>query len=164
MLNTTIYLFEIRACTSYGPDGTRALVSNFGGLIELYQVKRDPRTLIPTFGECSRIYSGHVNEKYSINSKCISAGAEEFIISGSEDNLVYIWNTRDGRAGTLRGHEGVVLSVAYDATSNCLATGCTDGTVGMVRNIDFGAVIASASDSTERHENIGSEQMVVDDI
>lgn len=78
-----------------------------------------------------------MNDKYSINSEVVTDGKSSFIISGSEDDNVYIWN-ENGRVKQLTGHNDVVLSVAYDAGSKCLVSGCTDGSLGVWRGIELG--------------------------
>ena len=151
-----------RSCASYSPSGTQALVSNFGGLLELYDTTREPRTRIPTFGNSVRTLAGHLNNKYSINSEMVTDGERNFIISGSEDKQVCIWS-ENGSMRSLPGHEDVVLSVSYEAVSKCLVSGGTDGSLGVWRDIDLGADVSSSL-ATDAEVSCSSDVAIVGDM
>lgn len=52
---------------------------------------------------------------------------EKYLVTGSFDNLSYIWNLKDGSAlFELPNHSGYVQGVAWDPLNNFVATLCTD--------------------------------------
>jgi len=77
-------------------------------------------------GKCLKTYVGHMNQKYCIFST-FSVTNGKYIVSGSEDKCVYIW---DLQARTvlqkLEGHRDTVLTVACHPTENKIASGALD--------------------------------------
>lgn len=71
-------------------------------------------------------YTGHKQGKFVIRSQ-FGGRQQSFIISGSEDNNVYVWN-REKRAllETLQGHTGTVNSVAWSPTDAQLFASASD--------------------------------------
>lgn len=70
-----------------------------------------------------RQLTGHVNRSMSMSSQLVCIDSTQCLISGSEDNKVYIWNLSSGELiQTLEGHQGPVLSVAYDPVRQVLAS------------------------------------------
>lgn len=100
----------------YSPNGKYLLVSTLNHEINLY----------PTFGETPAIgagavkhYVGHTNARYTLQSAFYSTDKKSaihphnYIINGSEDNLIYVWDADTMRVvQTMKGHSDVVLAVA----------------------------------------------------
>ena len=61
----------------------------------------------------------------------------KFIVSGSVDSTVRIWNLPDGK---LEGHLGAITSVAYSPYGKFIATGSLDKTV-RIWNLAYGKEI-----------------------
>ena len=73
-------------------------------------------------GKCLKTYTGHKNEKYCIFANFSVTGGK-WIVSGSEDSLVYIWNLQTKEiVQKLTGHTDVVLSTACHPTENIIAS------------------------------------------
>ncbi|CAG0897628.1 unnamed protein product [Cyprideis torosa] len=73
-------------------------------------------------GKCLKQYSGHKNEKYCIFANFSVTGGK-WIVSGSEDNKVYIWNLQTKEiVQVLEGHTDCVLSTACHPTENIIAS------------------------------------------
>uniref|UniRef100_A0A2K6DHM3 WD repeat domain 5 n=1 Tax=Macaca nemestrina TaxID=9545 RepID=A0A2K6DHM3_MACNE len=69
-------------------------------------------------GNCLKMYTGHKNEKYCIFANFSFTG-RKWIVSGSEDNLLYIWNLQTKEiVQKLQGHTGGVISTACHPTEN----------------------------------------------
>ncbi|XP_039111104.1 WD repeat-containing protein 5 isoform X1 [Hyaena hyaena] len=76
--------------------------------------------LLPS--QCLKTYTGHKNEKYCIFANFSVTGGK-WIVSGSEDNLVYIWNLQTKEiVQKLQGHTDVVISTACHPTENIIAS------------------------------------------
>lgn len=73
-------------------------------------------------GKCLKTYTGHKNEKYCIFANFSVTGGK-WIVSGSEDNCVYIWNLQTKEVmQKLQGHTDVVLCTACHPTENIIAS------------------------------------------
>ena len=73
-------------------------------------------------GKCLKTYTGHKNEKYCVFANFSVTGGK-WIVSGSEDNQVYIWNLQSKEiVQKLSGHTDVVLSTACHPTENIIAS------------------------------------------
>lgn len=74
-------------------------------------------------GKCVKTYTGHVNFSYCISST-FSITNEKYIVSGSEDNCVYLWELQSRKVvQRLEGHTDAVLSVSCHPTDNMIASG-----------------------------------------
>ncbi|XP_008294557.1 WD repeat-containing protein 5-like [Stegastes partitus] len=73
-------------------------------------------------GKCLKTYTGHKNEKYCIFANFSVTGGK-WIVSGSEDSMVYIWNLQTKEiVQKLQGHTDVVISTACHPTENLIAS------------------------------------------
>ncbi|XP_075507936.1 uncharacterized protein LOC142544784 [Primulina tabacum] len=69
-----------------------------------------------------RIYHGHSNTTHPISST-FSGQAERYIVSGSEDKCLCIWDVLTGRlVEKFEAHEGPVVSVSCHPTRNMIAS------------------------------------------
>lgn len=81
-------------------DGQTLLVSTLDSAIRL---------LDNANGGLLQEYKGHLNQAYRVAS--VFDESEEFVISGSEDGKVYMWNHVSGeRVQQLSAHDGKVIS------------------------------------------------------
>jgi len=72
-------------------------------------------------------YKGHTNEKYLIKS-CVSYD-DAFVLSGSEDNKIFIWDLVEATViNQLEGHKNVICGLSYHPTQNMLLSSSVDGT------------------------------------
>jgi len=77
-------------------------------------------------GKCLKTYAGHKNDKYCIFST-FSITAGKWVVSGSEDNLIYLWDLQTKQVvQRLEGHTDVVLAVDCHPTENIIASGAMD--------------------------------------
>lgn len=73
-------------------------------------------------GKCLKSYIGHKNTKYCIFANFSVIGGK-WIVSGSEDNMVYIWNLQSKEiVQKLQGHTDVVLCTSCHPTANIIAS------------------------------------------
>ncbi|GFY86696.1 transducin/WD40 repeat-like superfamily protein [Actinidia rufa] len=74
-------------------------------------------------GKFLKTYTGHVNSKYCISST-FSVTNGKYIVSGSEDNCVYLWDLQTRKiVQKLEGHTDTVISVACHPIENKIASG-----------------------------------------
>ncbi|KAI9863580.1 MAG: hypothetical protein M1813_003603 [Trichoglossum hirsutum] len=82
-------------------------------------------------GSLLQSYKGHRNTDYRVRS-CLGIG-EAYVVSGSEDGLIYAWDLLDGKVvATLEGGVGagkVVSAVAFHKTQKSFLSAGVDGTV-----------------------------------
>lgn len=73
-------------------------------------------------GKCLRTYQGHRNEKYCIFANFSVTGGK-WVVSGSEDNQVYVWNLQTKEiVQKLSGHQDAVLCTACHPIENVIAS------------------------------------------
>lgn len=78
-------------------------------------------------GKFLKIYTGHTNKKYCITST-FSVTNGKYIVSGSEDNCVYVWDLQQKTMiQKLDGHTDSVISVTCHPTENKIASAGLDG-------------------------------------
>ena len=94
---------------SYTNNGDYILVSTLDDTHRLYG-NIIPEAVKPA---CIKLYKGHSNRKYNIFATTYYRNNKSYIISGSENNLIYMWDANDRSViGTLSGHTDVVLAIA----------------------------------------------------
>ncbi|XP_034846691.1 WD repeat-containing protein 5B [Mirounga leonina] len=97
----------------FSPNGRYLLIATLDNTLKLWDYSR---------GRCLKTYTGHKNEKYCIFANFSVTGGK-WIVSGSEDNLVYIWNLQTKEiVQKLQGHTDVVISAACHPTENIIAS------------------------------------------
>jgi len=82
-------------------------------------------------GKFVKIYTGHVNSKYCIPAT-FSVTNGKYIVSGSEDNRVYLWDLQTRKiVQKLEGHTDTVIAVSCHPSKNMIASGAlgNDNTV-----------------------------------
>lgn len=82
-------------------------------------------------GMCLKTYQGHVNEKYSIGGAFGEDRGQSFVVAGSEDGSILIWDVcTKAIVQKLQGHDGCVLWVdsAPHPNGNIVSAGL-DGTI-----------------------------------
>ncbi|KAJ6644059.1 WD repeat-containing protein 5 [Pseudolycoriella hygida] len=79
--------------------------------------------------ETIETYTGRKSEETALSAN-FSSGGGEWIVSGSEDCMVYIWNTKKSEfCQRLSGHTGLVVSAVFHPVENIIASASFDGTV-----------------------------------
>lgn len=74
-------------------------------------------------GKFLKTYTGHTNSKYCISS-AFSITNGKYIVSGSEDTCVYLWELQTRKiVQKLEGHTDGVVAVACHPTLNMIASG-----------------------------------------
>uniref|UniRef100_A0A0D3FNH0 WDR5-like beta-propeller domain-containing protein n=1 Tax=Oryza barthii TaxID=65489 RepID=A0A0D3FNH0_9ORYZ len=78
-------------------------------------------------GKFLKTYTGHVNTKYCIPA-AFSITNGKYIVSGSEDKCVYIWDLQSRKIlQKLEGHTDTVIAVSCHPNENMIASGGLDG-------------------------------------
>ncbi|VDQ14880.1 unnamed protein product [Trichobilharzia regenti] len=76
-----------------------------------------------TKGRCLKTYGGHKNEKFCIFANFSVTGGK-WVVSGSEDNLIYLWNLQTKEiVQKLSGHTDIALCTACHPQMNMIASG-----------------------------------------
>lgn len=74
-------------------------------------------------GKFLKAYKGHTKSRYAI-SATFSVTNGKYIVSGSEDNCVYLWDLQSRKiAQRLDGHKDIVVSVSCHPILNIIASG-----------------------------------------
>lgn len=106
-------------------------------------------------GRCVKTYQGHVNLKYSIGGGFGTYGADgryAFVVSGSEDNTVVLWDVVSKEIlGRLEGHDDVVLHAEAMRRAE-------DG-VGMIVSCGLDKTIIVWEEVVEKEEESVEEQL-----
>ncbi|KAM6223953.1 WD repeat-containing protein 5B [Rhynchocyon petersi] len=97
----------------FSPNGKYILISTLDNTLKLWDYSR---------GRCLKTYTGHKNERYCIFASFSVTGGK-WIVSGSEDHLVYIWNLQTKEiVQKLQGHTDVVIAATCHPTENIIAS------------------------------------------
>jgi WD40 repeat protein len=104
-LALTCLLLFFRSCISYSPNSRYILASSLDSKHRLHscdlsgdndvlirrqqQASRDP--LQPVRQDAVRTLSGHVNNKFSVQSTLFSNAGRSYVLSGSEDSKVVLF-------------------------------------------------------------------------
>ena len=104
---------------SFSSDKNCILASSLDGTIRL---------LDKDSGELLNDYSGHCNNQYKISS-CLD-NTDAYVLSGSEDNLIYVWDLVDAKIlAKIPGHGNVVTSISYHPKQLEFVSASVDGTI-----------------------------------
>jgi COMPASS component SWD3 len=88
---------------NFSPNGQYLLSSTLESVMKLWSYST---------GKCFKVYKGHKNIKYSISTDFVTTTRKQFVISGSEDNLIYLWDLQSMEiVQTLKGHTSKPLPV-----------------------------------------------------
>jgi COMPASS component SWD2 len=102
----------------FSPDGKTILISTNGSLIKL----------IDAFsGQSLQTFTGHLNSK-NIPLEASFSPDSQFVISGSTDGRVHIWNAENGtKVCVLNGdHKAAVKCVQFNPKYMMMASACND--------------------------------------
>ncbi|KAI9341260.1 WD40-repeat-containing domain protein [Zopfochytrium polystomum] len=101
---------------------SKALLLNLSGSQEIHLWDLETKRLVKKF-------AGHKQGLFVIRS-CFGGFKQNFVLSGSEDSSVYIWN-RDLQelVEVLKGHTGCVNSISWNARHNIFASASDDHTI-----------------------------------
>eukprot|EP00049_Salpingoeca_infusionum_P001859 m.51583 g.51583 ORF g.51583 m.51583 type:complete len:368 (-) comp11246_c0_seq2:272-1375(-) len=98
----------------FSPNGKYILVSTLDGAVRLWQC---------TTGKCLKLYRSHKNTKYCICANFSTTGEQQFVVSGSEDNGIYLWDLQTNQVvDILTGHGDVVVGTDCHPTENLIVS------------------------------------------
>jgi WD40 repeat protein len=105
---------------AFSPDGRRLATGGEGNTVKIWDADQG--------GEPLTTLRGHSREVYAVAFSPNDQG--RWIASGGEDGTVKVWDSRTGVAVvTLRGHTGLVSSLALSPDGRRLYSGSRDNTV-----------------------------------
>lgn len=112
----------------FSPNGKYVLAWTLDGCIRLWDYVE---------GLCKKTYQGHVNKKYSLGGAFGTYGRDAFVLSGSEDGNIVIWDVKTKDIlQQVKAHDGPVLWADTHPTLDFIVTGGLDGTVKVWTNED----------------------------
>lgn len=105
---------------SLSSDGRYLLISTHANEIYLWDLEKKERI---------KKLKGHSQSRYVLRA-CFGGANERFVISGSEDNHVYLWHRGGTLLDTLEGHTAIINCVAWHPTNiKMFASSSDDGTI-----------------------------------
>ncbi|KAI9840728.1 MAG: WD domain protein [Sclerophora amabilis] len=117
------------------PPVTSVLFSPNGKFVLAWTLDSSVRLWNYVEGRCVKTYQGHQNNRFSLGGAFGRYGDEAFIVSGSEDGSMVIWDVKSKVIlQRLQGHEGPVLGVDTCQSENILVSCGLDGTVRIWRD------------------------------
>ncbi len=122
-------LLALTAIQQLTPDHNSPVSVNFLQTENIFQ----QQTLDNTLKLCDypkdkslKLYTRHKNEKYCLFAN-FSVTGSKWIVCGSEDNCVYLWNLQTKEiVQKLEGHSDVVMCCACHPKENIIASGALE--------------------------------------
>ncbi|WVR03803.1 hypothetical protein IAU60_000799 [Kwoniella sp. DSM 27419] len=126
-------------------DGRRVIVSCSPDEIQVWGIDPGLKYL--------RKHSGHVQGRFLIRS-CFGGPKDRFILSGSEDGHVYVWQGASSNpVEVLSGHDAVVNAVAWNpVASRRIFASCSDDTTIRIWQPPASVEGPSADEHDDEHE------------
>ncbi|XP_068673004.1 WD repeat-containing protein 5-like isoform X1 [Montipora foliosa] len=104
------------------PNGKYLLVSTHDSVMKLWDYKMGQGRVLKT-------YQGHINKDYCVMG-CFSTVNRKWVISGSEDGHIFIWDLNTGEVvEKLVGHTGPVLTCDAHPSQQIIVSGSLDKTI-----------------------------------
>ena len=101
----------------FSPNGKYILAATLDNTLKLWDYSK---------GKSLKLYTGHKNEKYCLFAN-FSVTGSKWIVCGSEDNCVYLWNLQTKEiVQKLEGHTDVVMCCACHPKENIIASGALE--------------------------------------
>lgn len=89
--------------------------------------------------------AGHLNKDFCVMA-CFSTVNGKWVISGSEDNHLYVWDLNTCQVvGKLTGHTRPVLSCDVHPSEQVIVSGSLDKNIKIWRSMVFGYVVSQAA-------------------
>ncbi|KAA8498569.1 WD repeat-containing protein 5 [Porphyridium purpureum] len=108
------------SCMSFSPNSKFLLVSTLNGTIRLWDYSSSKPFFV-------KEYKGHENGRYCTFSTFVVASARKYVLSGSEDGKVYLWDLQSKEVvQILPGHVDVVVTVAAHPCLPRIASGALE--------------------------------------
>lgn len=133
----------------FSPNGKYVLAWTLDGCIRLWDY---------VTGLCKKTYQGHVNNRYSISGAFGVYGSGAFIVSGSEDGKIVLWDTKSKEIlQKLDAHDGVVLSVDTHPASGRIVSCGLDKKIRVWTNEDNEEASNPLLNGSDKQHGIKSE-------
>lgn len=108
------------------PNGKYLLMSTLDSTLTMWDYKIGQGRIIKT-------YQGHLNKDYCVMS-CLSTVNGKWVLSGSEDNQLYMWELNSCQiVGKLSGHTKPVLSCDAHPSDQVIVSGSLDKSIKLWR-------------------------------